>query len=180
MKSIRKNRLSITNKFIVFFLIVATVAMLAITAMYFTHTGLFNNQSTTDNSQNTQTPDNNSTDTPPIGTGKTPVDNQPTNNKTTPSITVGASITYVQQTSTSLRIGTLVESVTSSGSCTVVLTKGDQTVTHTVGIQPMASSSTCKGFDIPIIELPSGTWAINIDIKLSSQEAHLKDSVTIN
>lgn len=141
------------------------------------HVGPFVNTSengsteTSDNSQKTTTPSSNDS-------SKTPVSNQPVDDNTSDN-TLLASITNIEQTDSSLKIGTLIEGVVSSGSCVLTLTKDGKNVTDTVGVQALASSSTCEGFDIPIVELSPGSWKISIEITVSSKEAHLSDSVVI-
>lgn len=108
---------------------------------------------------------------------KTPINNQPS--RSTNSDTLAASITYIEQTESSLKIGTLIEKVTSVGDCVLTLSHDNQTVTKTVGIQPLASSSTCKGFEIPRSDLSSGSWTINITITASTDTVKLSDSYNI-
>lgn len=53
----------------------------------------------------------------------------------------------------------------STGICTLTLTSGGNVITKTANIVAVASTSTCEGFDIPVSELSSGSWQININIK---------------
>lgn len=178
MKSQQNNKSKKIKKLIISFSMI--IAVLVIAAIILVNIGLF--KAKTEDSNTTQTTSNNSNkviDTSPTGSGKTPVNNQPSDNQTTAS-TVNASITHKQQTNSILNIGTNIEDITSTGTCTITLTKDDKTVTHSVGVQALASTSTCKGFGIPITELSPGLWEIKIDIILTSKEAHLSDSFTIN
>lgn len=111
---------------------------------------------------------------------KTPVSNEPTDTPT-PSGELRANITRVNQTETTLEIGTLIEEVTSSGTCTISLSRGEEAISpQTVGIQPMASSSTCKGFSITKNGLSSGTWNIVIDITTGDKKARLTRTVVLS
>ena len=77
------------------------------------------------------------------------------------SVTV--SITAANQNSGVLQIRSLIETVDSTGTCTLTLTKsGLPTVTKTAGVQALASSSTCQGFNVPVSELAKGTWNLNL------------------
>ncbi len=53
-----------------------------------------------------------------------------------------------------------------SGTCELTLRSGSKTVSRSVEIIQNPSSSSCAGFDIPVSELSSGQW--NIEIKVSS------------
>lgn len=94
--------------------------------------------------------------------------NESKNNKGTPSGSVGQSgdnkesvevtITAANQNSGTLQIRTQISKVVNTGQCTIRLTKSGKTVTKTADIQSLASTSTCKGFDIPVSELSAGSW----------------------
>jgi hypothetical protein len=95
-----------------------------------------------------------STDTPPAPTVI------PGSDKKNVQIT----ITAANQNESTLQIRTLISAVEGTGVCTLTLTSaGKPTVTKTSDSQALASISTCQGFDIPISELPVGTWHAVID-----------------
>lgn len=55
--------------------------------------------------------------------------------------------------------------VSSSGTCDLSMTSpGGKTYKAAAGIQAMASSSTCKGFNIPMSDLASGSWKITVSV----------------
>ena len=58
-----------------------------------------------------------------------------------------------------------------SGTCTLALSKGGKTVKKTSGVQSLPQSSTCKGFNIPVSELTSGTWHINLQVTVAGGSA---------
>lgn len=107
---------------------------------------------------------------------KTPIDNQPSDQKDSGLL---ATITYIRQEDSLLKIGVDIEVITSSGECTLNLSKDEKKVDYSVGIQPLASSSTCKGFEIPIIELSPGNWKISIVINSGDKSTTLTDNVII-
>lgn len=124
-----------------------------------------------DTSSPTQTPG-------PDNATKTPVNNEPTANQPNTD-TVAANITAANQNDTALQIRTLIETVTSEGECNLTLSNNNRTVMRTADIQPLANSSTCKGFDIPTSELQPGVWDVTIDITIGNQKAKLTTTVTI-
>lgn len=72
---------------------------------------------------------------------------------------VQTDITYAMQDSPggALRIGTEISSVQSTGTCTLTLSsQGQKPITLTSDIQPLAKTSTCKGFTITGV--PAGQW----------------------
>jgi len=80
-----------------------------------------------------------------------------------------------------LRIQTIIQVIETSGSCTLTLAKaGQPTVTRTVDTQALASSSTCKGFDIPLSELSSGTWGLSISYESAASVSTFSKSVQID
>jgi len=112
---------------------------------------------------------------------KTPVKNQSSSSSSTPSSNneLDARITAASQNDSVLQIRTLIQKVTSKGSCTLTLTSGDQTVTRKAGIQALANSSTCEGFNVPTTDLSQGKWNITIHISSEGQEVTLKKTVEI-
>ena len=72
------------------------------------------------------------------------------------------SITGTNQSPTTFSVRTVIDKVIGSGTCTITLTHQTTKVTHMVDIQPLATTSTCKGFDIPLSQLSVGTWETSI------------------
>lgn len=61
-----------------------------------------------------------------------------------------------------LRIGTIIQTLT-SGECTLIVTKSGQAITEQkVGTQPLSNTSTCKGFTVAADMLPSGTYGVEV------------------
>jgi len=174
-----RNKQPSHKKPVLIIIFVIILLLLTISVVYYIYNRPSNNNSSTNETKTDETTTTlPASSDPSTTTSKTPVNNQPVDEQT-PAGTVNANITYTTQTSSSLRIGTLIETVTSTGSCTLTMTKGDKTFTQTVDIQALASSSTCKGFDVPLASLSSGLWDIKIDIILADKEAHLSNSITI-
>lgn len=93
---------------------------------------------------------------------------------------VHAEITAANQDESALHIRTLIQTVASSGTCSLTMT-GPQNKTYTAkaDIQPLPSSSTCKGFDIPLENLSAGAWTIRIDFSNDDLVASANKEVVI-
>ena len=72
-------------------------------------------------------------------------------------------ISAANQINNLLQIRVIIGAIENNGQCNLSLTKGVTTIKKMSNIQPQASTSTCKGFDVPISELSSGTWLITIN-----------------
>ena len=102
--------------------------------------------------------ENQDTDTKPSGVdAPTP----PVKQDTGKSV-VSVSISAANQTQSSLQIRTGIGVVTSSGTCTLNLSQVGKVITRTSNVQALPSTSTCEGFDIPLSELPTGKWTIDL------------------
>lgn len=115
------------------------------------------------------------------------VKNNPTpqeNQSSTPSpSSVNIGITSVNTMSDKVTIRTLIEKITSEGSCNLTMKNTSSGVVYeeTVGVQALPSSSTCKGFTVPFSKLSSGTWSITIDYTVNgSVKGSAKGEVTVN
>ena len=74
-------------------------------------------------------------------------------------------ITSAIQNGSILHITTLIQSVSSTGTCTMTMSQsGSSDITQTVDTQALASSSTCKGFNVTTSGM-SGQWTLNIVYK---------------
>ncbi|MDB5165275.1 MAG: exported protein of unknown function [Candidatus Saccharibacteria bacterium] len=92
-----------------------------------------------------------------IGTKSDPV-SQPGSGKQS----VEVIITAANQNSGMLQVRAQISGVVSIGQCILTMSKAGQTVTKTADTQGLASTSTCKGFDIPVSELSTGSWNANL------------------
>lgn len=109
--------------------------------------------------------------------GSSDVPPTPTNIPGSDKKNVQITITSASQNGSSLHIGTLIGAIEDTGTCTLTLTStGQPTIIKTSTTQALASSSTCQGFDIPISDLPIGTWHILIEFSSST----LTGSATID
>lgn len=93
---------------------------------------------------------------------------------------VGVIITAANQVDGQLLVRSMIDTISNDGVCTLTLQKSDGTiVTKTAGVQASASSSTCKGFDVPLSELSSGEWRITVTYKSDILEGAAGHTVTI-
>lgn len=80
---------------------------------------------------------------------------------------VDTSITAASRNGDVFQIRTLISTL-DSGTCTLTLTKDGTNIVKTAGTQPLSNTSTCKGFDIPISELSSGSWQVGLTYENNS------------
>ena len=79
-----------------------------------------------------------------------------------------------------LQIRATIDQKVTDGTCNLTLSKsGSTTVTKTANIVSDPSSSTCSGFDIPIDQLSSGIWSININLTSDSRSGSIQGVVTV-
>ena len=88
-------------------------------------------------------------------------------------------ITHKSVVDDNLIIRTTMDQTLSSGSCTLTMTNRQKTVTKSSDVAQNPSSSTCEGFDIPMSELGSGNWNIEIVVTSGEKTGILKDSVVL-
>lgn len=106
----------------------------------------------------------------------------PTTTPTSPSSPqyVAMSITALEQTSSELQIRTQINTITSDGSCNLLLTNGTQNVTQTAGVQALATVSTCKGFNVPLSSLSTGNWTAKVSFSNTTLSGSTAQQVTIH
>lgn len=104
----------------------------------------------------------------------------PPTDKPQPTDSISVSITSKSQGSSTYRIGTIIDSILGSGTCTLVLSKdGQASYEATVDIQAGPSTSTCKGFTVPLSSLSSGTWTATISVNSGSLTGTTSQAITI-
>lgn len=93
---------------------------------------------------------------------------------------IQVTITSANQTSNSLQVRSLIDSMESQGVCTLTVERtGRQPVIQTSNVQVLHSSSTCQGFDVPLYQLTSGTWSITLDFKSTTTSGRATTTITI-
>ena len=123
----------------------------------------------------TASPDSDSTEVP----GKTPIQNEGTNPKYSPSLTGSITYSAVAEDKLIIRVN-IDQMVGENGTCALTLSKhGRKDVTKSVNTMDNPASSTCQGFDIPVKELGKGTWNVRIDLSAGGKTGHLEGQVEI-
>lgn len=101
--------------------------------------------------------------------------NPPPNNSSGAALTVSAN-----KVESYIQIHTQIDEITASGSCTLTLSSGSTIIEKgSVEIQPLPEYSTCKGWDIAISDLPTGTWTVKVIYSAGLKTTTTTTEVTI-
>lgn len=93
---------------------------------------------------------------------------------------VGMEITASNQDESYLYVRTLIQTLTSSGTCTLTMTgPASKLYVATSGVQALPSTSTCAGFNIPLSSLSLGIWTISIKFTNTAVKASISKEITI-
>jgi hypothetical protein len=93
---------------------------------------------------------------------------------------VEVTITAANQNNTTLQIRTLISAVVNSGSCILTFANNSgKNLTYTASIQPLSTTSTCKGFDIPTSDLSPGSWSITVAYNNDTLTGSASKNITI-
>lgn len=140
------------------------------------------NDTSNDNPSTDKTNDKESTDSSSINSNQSASPKTPTENESTSDNSSGTpvTITSVQTIGSDVRVRSLIETVTNSGSCDIVFEKNGKTVRQNSGIQALASSSTCKGFTIPVSQLSSGIWHITLKVTTKGNTSKATKDYKVN
>lgn len=142
-----------------------------------------NSNTNSQTSKNSKEKDNkNLNNTTEINNDANPADHTPAqyegSNPNTDS-TLSGFINYKSIANNKLSIRVTINQLLSSGTCDLSLTNGSNSFTDTTDIAENPSSSTCKGFDIPLSKLNSGTWKITIKIVGGGKTGSITGEVNI-
>lgn len=106
---------------------------------------------------------------------------QPTPIPNSSKSNVQVEITAANQNGATFQVRTLISAVVNDGTCTLTLQKaGYNTVTMTATTQALASTSTCKGFDIPTSQLAAGTWHLTVSYDNPTLTGKAQKDIIIN
>ena len=93
---------------------------------------------------------------------------------------LGGVINYAQMNAGKLMIRTSIYQYLESGSCELVIMAGGSTVyTATVEIMSEATSSTCKGFDVPVAGLPAGDLDLVVYLSSGDKTGEISGGISI-
>lgn len=91
------------------------------------------------------------------------------------------SITAAAQNGSLVQIRSIIPKVTTNGLCELTINNGQNTITKTTGVQALADSSTCQGFDVSTSEFASGgTWTATLIYKDTSGKTEASEDVVVN
>ncbi len=167
-----------SRKVITIYIILVIILTALATFLYF-KTNFFGNNPK-NNTPNTELIDQN----PPITEQPQNSTDTKTNNTdtpTSPTVIKGSDkkqvdLVIINFSSTALNVQ--INTVTSTGSCTLTLTStSHETITQTSGIQPLASVSACDTFNYT--KLPSGNWTIDVTYSSDTLTGSVSDTRTI-
>ena len=91
---------------------------------------------------------------------------------TAPAGSIEVSIPYADPT----RLTVLIDAVV-SGTCTLKITKGSETITDSAPIQAGPNSSTCQGFNYRA--LSSGEWTASVTVNTSSANGSTTKTINV-
>ena len=132
---------------------------------------------TTENTKAERTPAENQTPTDD-GDHKTPIQNDGDDPNTKDSLT--GVITMAEASNGMVHIRVNIDQYLSSGTCKLDMhSDSGVTFNDNAVIIPTASTSTCEGFDIPVSNLTSGHWSININLETSDKTGVITGDINI-
>ena len=104
----------------------------------------------------------------------------PSSNGKKPTVGVSITTTTVDKDSNTLYIRSLIQTISSNGRCTLSMhnTSG-QTYSNSVELQAGPSTSSCKGFNVPLSQLSPGKWTINIHYEDNNVTGDTEGEITI-
>lgn len=104
----------------------------------------------------------------------------PSSNGGKPTVSVSITATTIDKTANVLYIRSLIQTVSSSGKCTLSMNNDSGSVySSSAESQPGPSTSSCKGFNIPLSKLSPGKWKIAIHYEDDSVTGNTEGEVTI-
>lgn len=108
---------------------------------------------------------------------KKPVQNEGPDPNISEYLTGAITASEVQDQVFILRIN--IDQYLSTGTCTLTMTKNGRTITKSAEIFASASTSSCQGFDLPVSELSSGLWDINIKLQSGSRTGNISGKANL-
>lgn len=109
----------------------------------------------------------------------TPQSQAPTGSESNKA-SVNMTISALNQVSTTLYIRTLIQTLSSGGTCSLTIAGPNATsYTAQANTQAGPSTSTCQGFNVPTSALPPGLWHITVSFESSDTQATASRDITI-
>ncbi|MDB5179802.1 MAG: exported protein of unknown function [Candidatus Saccharibacteria bacterium] len=115
-----------------------------------------------------------------VNSSPQPSKQSPSNDANPSTTTTSVLFSSTTQDTTTYHVRVLIESVLNTGTCSLTLVKsGQQTYTATADIQPGPSSSTCKGFDIPLSSIATGNWNATVTVTSSGTSGAASQEILV-
>ncbi len=108
---------------------------------------------------------------------KTPTQNDGEDPNISASLT--GSLTSINVSGSSLVLRVNIDQYLSSGTCSLTLSSGSSVVEKSAAILPTVATSSCEGFDVPLSELGSGAWKIEINLTSGDRVGKITGSVDL-
>lgn len=104
----------------------------------------------------------------------------PSSNGGKPTVSVSITATTTDKAADVLYIRSLIQTVSSSGKCTLSMNNDSGSIySSSAESQPGPSTSSCKGFNIPLSKLSPGKWKITIHYEDDSVTGNTEGEVNI-
>lgn len=114
----------------------------------------------------------------PLIEEKTPTQHEGPSANASASLT--GSISYIDtSTADQLSIRVNIDQFLEDGTCTLHLTQGERDYYFEALIILSASTSTCRGFDIDTVDIPSGDYDLRIDLSSGEKTGTINGKVTL-
>lgn len=81
--------------------------------------------------------------------------------------------------SSTLTVRAEIGIVSTTGTCTLTLTKGSTVITKQAGLYAGPTTSTCQGFDVAESELSSGSWNAQLKVVSGDREGSVSRTFTV-
>jgi hypothetical protein len=78
-----------------------------------------------------------------------------------------------------LQLRSIISAISSTGTCTLTLSKDGKTVTKTASVQALANASTCQGFNVNTSELSPGSWLASLHFENTTLLADTSKMITV-
>ena len=114
-------------------------------------------------------------------TVENPKSSQAKEPKAKPGNDLTVTITSTSQTEDTVRIRTLIDTVTSTGECTLEATNNQTSakIIKNTDIQALPNGSTCRGFDVTKSEMTTGSWTVVVTSSIDDKSGLDKTKVEV-
>ena len=167
-----KNRSNNSKNIVIIVLVLLIIAVCSVTYFVFIRNKNIPNENQSESSQLDNENGNEK--------NETPIQNESTNNPTAGTDeTIDGYFTHKSISNDTLVLRVLIGELLSGGSCSLKIINGERAVTRQAPTINSATTASCEGFDIPVSELSSGLWTIQIEITANNRLGTITDEIRI-